>query len=434
MSPLVAVKAMPQPCFPEISRILRGWHSGCDWSKSRLGTALTIVLSAQCSFGVTAMSKQRNSNGNLHPRFGGIVGATALLSLASGLLLAVAVALTGCGGTTSATSTTAVESGNSAKKGQPGRPSVTLLNVSYDPTRELYSEFNKEFAKHWMETQGQVVDIKQSHGGSGAQARSVIDGLKADVVTLAIAYDIDQIADLSKTLPPNWQDRLPNDSSPYRSTVVFLVRKGNPKDIKDWSDLVKPGVEVITSNPKTSGAGRLAYLAGWGYALKANNNDESKAREYITSLYQNVPVLDSGARGSTTTFVQRGIGDVLLAWENEALLAIKELGPDQVELVVPSISVLAEPPVALVDKNADAKGTTEVAKAYLEFLYTPAGQKIAVKHYYRPSEPEFVDAEVLKQFPELTLFSVKEVFGSWKAANDTHFKEGGVFDSIYAPQ
>ena len=235
-------------------------------------------------------------------------------------------------------------------------------------------------------------------------------------------------------MPSDWQGRLPNNSSPYRSTVVFLVRKGNPKGIKDWDDLVKPGVEVITSNPKTSGAGRLAYLAGWGYAIRKNNNDESKARQYITALYKNVPVLDSGARGSTTTFVQRGIGDVLLAWENEALLAIKELGSDKVEMVVPSISILAEPPVALVDKNAEANGTTEVAKAYLEYLYSPAGQKIAAKHYYRPSEPENVDPETMKQFPKLNLFTVKEVFGSWREAHTKHFKDGGVFDSIYAPK
>lgn len=377
------------------------------------------------------MSRESDSNSSLDSRFGGKSGATALISLASGLLLAVIVALCGCGGTTSATSTATADADHSGKA---TKPPVSLLNVSYDPTRELYADFNKEFAKHWLETQGQKVDIKQSHGGSGAQARSVIDGLKADVVTLAIAYDIDQIAAIAKLMPENWQDRLPNDSSPYRSTVVFLVRKGNPKGIKDWSDLVKPGVEVITSNPKTSGAGRLAYLAGWGFALKTNKNDESKAKEFITALYKNVPVLDSGARGSTTTFVQRGIGDVLLAWENEALLAIKELGPEQVELVVPSMSVSAEPPVTVLDKNVEAKGTSEVAKAYLEYLYTPAGQKIAARHYYRPSEPEFVDAEVLKQFPKLTLFSVKEVFGSWKAANDTHFKEGGVFDSIYAPK
>lgn len=361
---------------------------------------------------------------------GGAINMHLLRLWTSALMLCVLVSSSGCGSHTSATPANAT----AANHFQADKPAITLMNVSYDPTRELYTEVNKEFARHWLEEHGQEVTIDQSHGGSGAQARAVIDGLKADVVTLAIAYDIDQIADLSKALPTNWQDRLPNGSSPYRSTVVFLVRKGNPKGIKDWSDLVKPGIEVITSNPKTSGAGRLAYMAGWGYALKANNNDDAKAKEYITALYKNVPVLDSGARGSTTTFVQRGIGDVLLAWENEALLAIKELGPETVELVVPALSILAEPPVALVDKNAEANGTTEVAKAYLEYLYTPAGQKLAAKHYYRPSEPEFVDAEVMKQFPKLTLFSVKDVFGSWREANDKHFKEGGVFDSIYAPQ
>jgi sulfate transport system substrate-binding protein len=310
------------------------------------------------------------------------------------------------------------------------------MNVSYDPTRELYADFNDAFAKHWLEKANQEVHIEQSHGGSGAQARAVIDGLKADVVSLAIAFDIDQIAELSQALPSDWQDSLPNSSSPYRSTVVFVVRKGNPKGIKDWSDLVKPGVEVITANPKTSGAGRLAYLAGWGYALKANNNDEAKAKQYITALYRNVPVLDSGARGSTTTFVQRGIGDVLLAWENEAFLAIAEQkeGSEPVEMVVPSISILAEPPVAVLTKNTEARGTTEVAKAYVEYLYSPAGQQIAAKHYYRPSEPELVDAATLKGFPEVTLFSVKEVFGSWRDAHEKHFKDGGVFDSIYAPQ
>jgi sulfate/thiosulfate transport system substrate-binding protein len=310
--------------------------------------------------------------------------------------------------------------------------SITITNVSYDPTRELYAEFNQEFARHWKEETGQSVAFNPSHGGSASQARAVIDGLKADVVTLAIAYDIDQIAKLGNLLPTDWQSRLPNNSSPYHSTVVFLVRKGNPKQIKDWDDLVKPGIAVITSNPKTSGAGRLAYLAGWGYALKKNDHDETKAKDYIAALYKNVPVLDSGARGSTTTFVQRGIGDVLLAWENEALLAIKELGSDKVEMVAPSISILAEPPVALVDKNAAANGTTKVAKAYLEYLYTPAGQKIAAKHYYRPSAPESVDPEIMKQFPKLELVSVKEVFGSWQEAQDKHFKEGGVFDSIYA--
>jgi sulfate transport system substrate-binding protein len=356
---------------------------------------------------------------------------TGLHVAVASLLLFALIGFAGCGSNSNATPT---KTGQGHSGQQATKPAVRLLNVSYDPTREFYGEFNQEFARHWQEKHGQEVTIEQSHGGSGAQARSVIDGLKADVVTLAIAYDIDQIAELGQALPSDWQDRLPNDSSPYRSTVVFLVRKGNPKGIKDWSDLVKPGVEVITSNPKTSGAGRLAYLAGWGFALKANNNDETKAREYIAKLYKNVPVLDSGARGSTTTFVQREIGDVLLAWENEALLAIKELGPDKVELVVPSISILAEPPVAIVHKNADANNTTEVAKAYLEYLYSPTGQRLAAKHYYRPSEPEFVDVEVLKQFPQLTLFTVKEVFGNWRAANDKHFKDGGVFDSIYAPQ
>jgi sulfate/thiosulfate-binding protein len=337
------------------------------------------------------------------------------------LLLALLLGLGGC-------NSSQVKSADGAK------PAVKITNVSYDPTRELYAEFNKEFAKHWLEEKGQVVDVTPSHAASGAQARAVIDGLKADVVTLAIAYDIDQIADIAKLLPADWATRLPHNSSPYHSTVVFLVRKGNPKNIKDWDDLVKPGIEVITASPKTSGAGRLAYLASWGYALKKNNNDEAKAREYIAALYKNVPVLDSGARGSTTTFVQRGIGDVLLAWENEAMLAIKELGSGKVEMVVPSISILAEPPVAVVDKNAEAHGAAEVAKAYLEYLYTPAGQKLAAKHYYRPSDPSLVDPATMKQFPELTLFTVKEVFGTWKEAHEKHFKEGGVFDSIYVPK
>jgi sulfate transport system substrate-binding protein len=351
------------------------------------------------------------------------------------MLLIATAGYAGCSSSnaTSITSTSADAAKNS-------KPAVHLLNASYDPTREFYAEFNKEFAKYWLEKEGQEVSIDQSHGPSGAQARSVIDGLRADVVTLALAYDIDQIAEIGKLLPPNWQERLPNNSTPYQSTVVFLVRKGNPKNIKDWNDLVRPEkdsdseeskVRTITANPKTSGAGRLAYMAAWGYALKRNNNDEAKAKEFITTLYSRVPVLDSGARGSTTTFVQRGIGDVLLAWENEALLAIKELGPDKVELVAPSVSILAEPPVTVVDKNAAANGTNDVAKAYLEFLYSPAGQKIAARNYYRPSNPDSVDAETLKQFPELTLFSVKDVFGTWKAANDAHFKDGGIFDSIY---
>jgi sulfate transport system substrate-binding protein len=357
---------------------------------------------------------------------------TTRLATNLGLLLVVLAAISGC---SSSTTATAASTATSNAETRSAGSAVTLLNVSYDPTRELYSDFNTAFAEHWKQKTGQEVTIEQSHGGSGAQARSVIDGLKADVVTLAIAHDIDQIAELSGKLPSNWQDRLPNNSSPYHSTVVFLVRKGNPKRIKDWSDLVKPGIEVITSNPKTSGAGRLAYLAGWGYALKANNNDEAKAKEYITALYKNVPVLDSGARGSTTTFVQRGIGDVLLAWENEAFLAIKEgQGAESVEMIVPSISILAEPPVALLDKNAEANGTTKVAKAYLEYLYSPAGQKIAVKHYYRPSEPKHVDAAAMKKFPAVTLFAVKEVFGNWRETHEKHFKDGGVFDSIYVPQ
>jgi sulfate transport system substrate-binding protein len=311
---------------------------------------------------------------------------------------------------------------------------VTLLNVSYDPTRELYAEFNTAFTRHWKDETGQEVTIEQSHGGAGAQARAVIDGLKADVVTLALPYDIDQISELAGLMPADWQKRLPNNSCPYLSTVVFLVRKGNPKGIKDWSDLVKPGVEVITPNPKTSGGARYNYLAAWGYALRHNNNDEAKAKEFVAALYKNVPVLDSGARGSTTTFVQRQIGDVLLAWENEALLAIKELGPEQVEMVVPSLSILAEPPVTVLDKNADAHGTKEVAQAYLEYLYSPVGQKLAAKYYYRPSKPELVDEAVLKQFPQVELFGVNEVFGSWKEAQSKHFNDGGVFDAIYAPQ
>ncbi len=337
-----------------------------------------------------------------------------------GAVLVVLCGVVGCGSST-------------PKLADGTKPTITITNVSYDPTREFYAEFNEQFAQHWLKEKQQQVEVTPSHAASGAQARAVIDGLKADVVTLAIAYDIDQIAG-AKLLPSDWDKRLPHNSSPYHSTVVFLVRKGNPKNIKDWDDLAKPGVEVITPNPKTSGAGRLAYLAGWGYALQKNNNDETKAREYVAALYKNAPVLDSGARGSTTTFVQRGIGDVLLAWENEALLAIKELGPDTVEMVVPSVSVLAEPPVTVVDKNAEAHGVADVAKAYLEYLYTPAGQNLAAKHYYRPSDPSKADSDLVKQFPELKLFTVKDVFGSWQEAHDRHFKEGGVFDSIYSPK
>jgi sulfate/thiosulfate transport system substrate-binding protein len=343
------------------------------------------------------------------------------------VVAALMFVLVGCGGSSKG----ALSRGGSASG---GKPAVTLLNVSYDPTRELYAEFNTAFARHWKEENGQEVTIEQSHGGAGAQARAVIDGLKADVVTLALPYDIDQISELAGLMPADWQKRLPNNSCPYLSTIVFLVRKGNPKGIKDWSDLVKPGVEVITPNPKTSGGARYNYLAAWGYALRHNNNDEGKAREFVAAMYKNVPVLDSGARGSTTTFVQRQIGDVLLAWENEALLAIKELGPEQVEMVVPSLSILAEPPVTVLDKNAEAHGTTEVAQAYLEYLYTDVGQKLAAKYYYRPSKPELVGAAVMKQFPEIELFGVNEVFGSWKEAQAKHFNDSGIFDAIYAPQ
>ena len=315
----------------------------------------------------------------------------------------------------------------------PARAEQTLLNVSYDPTRELYQDFNAAFARYWKTKSRQEVAIQQSHGGSGKQARSVIDGLEADVVTLALAYDIDAIAEKAKLLPANWQSRLPNNSSPYTSTIVFLVRKGNPKGIKDWDDLVKPGVQVITPNPKTSGGARWNYLAAWGYALKKNNNDESKAREFIGALFKNVPVLDSGARGATMTFVQRELGDVLLSWENEAFLAVKEFGGDKFEIVAPPLSILAEPPVALVDKNTDKHGTRALTEAYLQYLYTPEGQEIAGKHFYRP-RLEAVAKKVESQFPKIKLFTIEEVFGGWQKAQQTHFADGGVFDQIYVPQ
>jgi sulfate/thiosulfate-binding protein len=307
----------------------------------------------------------------------------------------------------------------------------TLLNVSYDPTRELYAEFNAAFSSYWKEKSGQTLTIKQSHGGSGKQARSVVDGLEADVVTLALAYDIDAIAQFGK-IPADWQARLPNNSSPYTSTIVFLVRKGNPKAIRDWNDIAKPGVSVITPNPKTSGGARWNYLAAWGYALKQPGGDEAKAKALVTAIFKNVAVLDTGARGSTTTFVQRNQGDVLLAWENEAFLAINEFGADKFEIVIPSVSILAEPPVALVDEVAKKHGTTEEAKAYLEYLYSAKGQQIAAKNYYRPAKPELVDAKELERFPKLALFKIDELFGNWKKAQDTHFGDGGVFDQIYA--
>jgi sulfate/thiosulfate-binding protein len=308
---------------------------------------------------------------------------------------------------------------------------VTLLNVSYDPTRELYQDYNAAFAKYWKAKSGDNVTVKQSHGGSGKQARAIIDGLDADVATLALAYDVDQLNEKGKLIPKDWQKRLQHNSSPYTSTIVFLVRKGNPKKIKDWNDLVKPGISVITPNPKTSGGARWNYLAAWAYALKQNNNDEAKAKEFVGKLFKNVPVLDSGARGSTTTFVERGIGDVLLAWENEAFLAKKELGPDKVEIIVPSLSILAEPPVTVVDKVVDKRKTRAVATAYLEYLYSEEGQEIAAKNYYRPTLPA-VAKKYEAQFPKVSLITIDEVFGGWTKAQKAHFADGGVFDQIYA--
>jgi len=309
---------------------------------------------------------------------------------------------------------------------------VSLLNVSYDPTRELYQDFNQAFAKYWKAKTGQTVTVEQSHGGSSKQARAVIDGLQADVVTLALAYDIDAISQNAGLLPADWQKRLPQNGTPYTSTIVFLVRKGNPKQIKDWDDLVKPGVSVITPNPKTSGGARWNYLGAWAYALKQPGGSEDKARDFVSRLYKNVPVLDSGARGSTTTFAQRGIGDVLIAWENEAFLSIKELGSDKVEIVVPSQSILAEPPVSIVDKVVDKKGTRSVAQAYLEYLYTPEGQEIAAKNYYRP-RLESVVKKYASTFPKIKLVTIDEVFGGWQKAQKTHFADGGMFDQIYQP-
>ena len=304
----------------------------------------------------------------------------------------------------------------------------TLLNVSYDPTREFYVEFNKAFAKTWQAETGRVLTVRQSHGGSGKQARSVIDGLDADIVTLALGYDIDAIADAG-LLPKDWQSRLPNNSSPYTSTIVFLVKKGNPKGIKDWNDLVKPGVQVITPNPKTSGGARWNYLAAWAYAMQTNGNDEAKAKEFVAQLLKNVPVLDSGARGATVTFTQREIGDVLLAWENEAYLSLQEFGADKFEIVVPSLSILAEPPVAVVDKVVDRKGTRKVAEAYLQFLYTREGQEIAAKNFYRPRSPELA-AQYAGRFADVKLVTIDQ-FGGWRAAQQKHFSDGGVFDQIF---
>ena len=307
---------------------------------------------------------------------------------------------------------------------------LTLLNVSYDPTREFYSEVNAEFAALWKARTGDELTVQASHGGSGKQARSVIDGLEADVVTLALAYDIDAIAEKARLLPPDWQARLPHNSAPYRSTIVFLVRRGNPKGIRDWGDLARPGVAVITPNPKTSGGARWNYLAAWAWASR-EYRDGAKVLEYLGKLFANVPVLDTGARGSTTTFVNRGIGDVLLAWENEAHLSLKEAGGDGFEIVVPSLSILAEPPVAVVDKVVDRRGTRAVAQAYLEFLFTDRGQQLAARHFYRPALPGRVDAQALAIFPKLPLVTIDTAFGGWSRAQATHFNDGGVFDQIY---
>jgi sulfate transport system substrate-binding protein len=325
------------------------------------------------------------------------------------------------------------EAGAGTAPGEP-RKAISLLNVSYDPTRELYSEINQLFSAAWAsKNNGQAVTVKQSHGGSGKQARGVIDGLEADVVTLALAYDIDAVHENGAGLiPKDWQARLPHNSTPYTSTIVLLVRKGNPKQIKDWDDLARDGVQVITPNPKTSGGARWNYLAAWGYALSKNESDETKAREFVARLFKNVPVLDSGARGATTTFVERGIGDVLIAWENEALLTLKDIGKDKFELCTPTLTILAEPPVTVVDKYAAKHGTQAVAKAYLEFLYTPEAQRIAGKHYYRPRD-EAVAKEFAEQFSSVKLFTIDEIFGGWHQAQKTHFADGAIFDQIYQP-
>lgn len=362
--------------------------------------------------------------------------------LAASLLLMSLAAIVGC---TSSSTTSTADSSTTSGAGD-AKPSVSLLNVSYDPTREFYQEFNESFAAYWKDKNDQEVTIEQSHGGSGKQARAVIDGLEADVVTLALAYDIDAIVENSKQLPADWQKQLPHNSSPYTSTIVFLVRKGNPKGIKDWGDLTKEGVEVITPNPKTSGGARWNYLAAWGYALKKELGGfeglkdeekakaaDAKAQAFVAELFKHVPVLDSGARGSTNTFVQREIGDVLLGWENEVLLASKDLGPDKVEIVIPSLSILAEPPVAVVDAVAKKHGTEEIAKAYLEYLYSPQGQQLAAKHYFRPADIDQISDEQRKQFANVELFKIDDVFGGWAAAQKRHFDDGGVFDQIYQP-
>ncbi|MEK3796390.1 sulfate ABC transporter substrate-binding protein [Paenibacillus sp. FSL R7-0204] len=363
--------------------------------------------------------------------------------LLAGFALILTAGLTACGNSNAGNSAgagTAAPAPTEAAANSPAtteaaqtqsKEPVELLNVSYDPTRELYENYNKAFAAYWEQETGQKVTVKQSHGGSGKQSRAVLDGLEADVVTLALGYDIDALQEAG-LIGADWQSKYEHNSSPYTSTIVFLVRKGNPKGIKDWPDLLKEGVEVITPNPKTSGGARWNYLAAWGYALDHNNNDEAKAQEFVQKLFKNVPVLDTGARGSTTTFVERGIGDVLIAWENEAYLSIKELGPDKFEIVNPSESILAEPPVAVVDKVVDKRGTREVADAYLKYLYTEEGQKIAAENYYRPTL-DSVKAEFKNQFPEIKLFTLADKFGTWKETQAKHFNDGGIFDKIYVP-
>lgn len=350
---------------------------------------------------------------------------TRILITALILIVLSSLMLAGC------KTNTSKQDDASKHEGSANQQAVSLLNVSYDPTRELYQEYNPVFAKYWKEKTGQDIKIEQSHGGSGKQARAVLDGLEADVVTLALAYDIDSINKNKEILNKDWQKRLANNSTPYTSTIVFLVRKGNPKNIKDWDDLAKHGVSVITPNPKTSGGARWNYLAAWGYSLNKNNNDSAKAQEFVKAIFNNVPVLDSGARDSLTTFVERGIGDVFISWENEAFLATKELkNKDKFEIVVPSISILAEPPVAVVDSVVDKKGTRKVAEAYLEYLYSEQGQEIAAKHFYRPRN-ETVAKKYASQFTQVKLFSIDEVFGGWNKAQKEHFADGGIFDQIY---
>jgi len=349
------------------------------------------------------------------------------------VLMLMALIVAGCSTNQTSGQNTQKENKTENQEAVKKKEPVQLLNVSYDPTRELYEEFNKEFAHYWEEKTGQQVTIQQSHGGSGKQGRAVIDGLEADVVTLALAYDIDEIADKGQLLSKDWQKKLPENSTPYTSTIVFLVKKGNPKGIKDWDDLTKKGVSVITPNPKTSGGARWNYLAAWAYAQEKYNNDEGKIKDFMSSLYKNVEVLDSGARGATTTFVERGIGDVLIAWENEAFLTLNELGKDKFEIVVPSISILAEPPVAVVDKVVDKKGTREVAEAYLQYLYTDKGQEIVAKNYYRPRNQEILE-KYANVFPKINLVTIDDYFGGWKKAQEKHFNDGGTFDQIYQPK